>query len=171
MIRYEGPKGGPGMREMLSPTSAIAGAGLADKVALITDGRFSGGSRGFVVGHIAPEAAVGGPIGLIRDGDQITIDARRARFRSPLSDDEVSKRRAAWKAPAPYARRGVLAKYAREVSSASLGRDHRRRCLREPLISEHAVRPPPAVRGRSPANSSWAPAEGGEGRSNRTLRF
>jgi dihydroxy-acid dehydratase len=121
VIRYEGPKGGPGMREMLSPTSAIAGAGLADKVALITDGRFSGGSRGFVVGHIAPEAAVGGPIGLIRDGDQITIDAQSREIQVAVSEAEMSKRRANWKAPEPYARRGVLAKYAREVSSASLG--------------------------------------------------
>jgi dihydroxy-acid dehydratase len=109
------------MREMLSPTSAIAGAGLADKVALITDGRFSGGSRGFVVGHIAPEAAVGGPIGLIRDGDQITIDAVAREIQVAVSDAEMSKRRSDWKAPEPYARRGVLAKYAREVSSASLG--------------------------------------------------
>lgn len=121
VIRYEGPKGGPGMREMLSPTSAIAGAGLADKVALITDGRFSGGSRGFVVGHIAPEAAVGGPIGLIRDGDAITIDAQTREIQVAVSDEELSKRRAKWQAPEPYTRRGVLAKYARSVSSASLG--------------------------------------------------
>ena len=109
------------MREMLSPTSAIAGAGLADKVALITDGRFSGGSRGFVVGHIAPEAAVGGPIGLIRDGDSITIDAQSREIQVAVSDEELSKRRARWQAPEPYTRRGVLAKYARSVSSASLG--------------------------------------------------
>lgn len=121
VIRYEGPKGGPGMREMLSPTSAIAGRGLADKVALITDGRFSGGSRGFVVGHIAPEAAVGGPIGLIRDGDKITIDAQSREIQVDVSADELSKRRATWQAPEPFARRGVLAKYARVVSSASLG--------------------------------------------------
>jgi dihydroxy-acid dehydratase len=121
VIRYEGPRGGPGMREMLSPTSAIAGRGLADKVALITDGRFSGGSRGFVVGHIAPEAAVGGPIGLIRDGEKITIDAQTREIQVDVSADELSKRRAAWQAPEPFARRGVLAKYARVVSSASLG--------------------------------------------------
>ncbi|HMN43272.1 MAG TPA: dihydroxy-acid dehydratase [Povalibacter sp.] len=121
VIRQEGPKGGPGMREMLSPTSAIAGRGLAGKVALITDGRFSGGSRGFVVGHIAPEAAVGGPIGLIRDGDEITIDAVSREIRSNVSNAEFAERRKVWKAPAPYARRGVLAKYARSVSSASQG--------------------------------------------------
>jgi dihydroxy-acid dehydratase len=121
VIRYEGPKGGPGMREMLSPTSAIAGRGLADKVALITDGRFSGGSRGFVVGHIAPEAAVGGPIALVQDGDQITIDAITREMRLHVSDSVLSQRRSMWSAPEPYARRGVLAKYARVVSSASLG--------------------------------------------------
>ncbi|HEU4486504.1 MAG TPA: dihydroxy-acid dehydratase [Povalibacter sp.] len=121
VIRFEGPKGGPGMREMLSPTSAIAGRGLAGKVALITDGRFSGGSRGFVVGHMAPEAAVGGPIGLVRDGDEITIDAQAREMRVAVSDAELEERRKAWKAPAPYTRRGVLAKYARSVSSASQG--------------------------------------------------
>jgi dihydroxy-acid dehydratase len=121
VIRFEGPKGGPGMREMLSPTSAIAGRGLAGKVALITDGRFSGGSRGFVVGHIAPEAAVGGPIGLVRDGDEITIDAVQREIRCSVSDTELAERRKSWKAPQPYARRGVLAKYARSVSSASQG--------------------------------------------------
>jgi dihydroxy-acid dehydratase len=121
VIRFEGPKGGPGMREMLSPTSAIAGRGLAGKVALITDGRFSGGSRGFVVGHIAPEAAVGGPIGLVRDGDEITIDAVQREIRCNVSDAELAERRKSWKAPEPYARRGVLAKYARSVSSASQG--------------------------------------------------
>ena len=121
VIRQEGPKGGPGMREMLSPTSAIAGRGLAGKVALITDGRFSGGSRGFVVGHIAPEAAVGGPIGLIRDGDEITIDAVSREIRCNVSDEEFAERRKVWTPPEPYARRGVLAKYARSVSSASRG--------------------------------------------------
>jgi len=121
VIRYEGPKGGPGMREMLSPTSAIAGRGLADKVALITDGRFSGGSRGFVVGHIAPEAAVGGPIALVEDGDEITIDAQTREIRLNVAADVLEQRRRAWKAPGPYARRGVLAKYARAVSSASRG--------------------------------------------------
>lgn len=121
VIRFEGPKGGPGMREMLSPTSAIAGRGLAGKVALITDGRFSGGSRGFVVGHIAPEAAVGGPIALLQDGDEITIDAQTREIRASVAADVLEQRRKTWKAPAPYARRGVLAKYARSVSSASLG--------------------------------------------------
>jgi dihydroxy-acid dehydratase len=121
VIRYEGPKGGPGMREMLSPTGAIAGRGLADKVALITDGRFSGGSRGFVVGHICPEAAVGGPIALVRDGDRITIDAVARTINVDVDAKELENRRAAWKAPAAYATRGVLAKYARSVSSASKG--------------------------------------------------
>jgi dihydroxy-acid dehydratase len=121
VIRYEGPKGGPGMREMLSPTSAIAGRGLADQVALITDGRFSGGSRGFVVGHIAPEAAVGGPIGLVRDGDAITIDAQTREIRLEVAAETLAQRRSEWRAPEPYARKGVLAKYARVVSSASRG--------------------------------------------------
>lgn len=121
VIRFEGPKGGPGMREMLSPTSAIAGRGLAGKVALITDGRFSGGSRGFVVGHIAPEAALGGPIALVQDGDEITIDAQTREIRVGVADSVMQQRRKVWKAPAPYTRRGVLAKYARSVSSASLG--------------------------------------------------
>jgi dihydroxy-acid dehydratase len=121
VIRYEGPKGGPGMREMLSPTSAIAGRGLADQVALITDGHFSGGSRGFVVGHIAPEAAVGGPIALVRDGDAITIDAQTREMRLDVSAETLAQRRSEWRAPAPYARKGVLAKYARVVSSASRG--------------------------------------------------
>jgi dihydroxy-acid dehydratase len=121
VIRYEGPKGGPGMREMLSPTSAIAGRGLADSVALITDGRFSGGSRGFVVGHIAPEAAVGGPIALVRDGDAITIDAQTREIKLDVAADTLAQRRSEWRAPEPYARRGVLAKYARVVSSASRG--------------------------------------------------
>jgi dihydroxy-acid dehydratase len=121
VIRYEGPKGGPGMREMLSPTSAIAGRGLADQVALITDGRFSGGSRGFVVGHIAPEAAVGGPIALVRDGDAITIDAQTREMRLDVPAETLTQRRNEWRAPEPYARKGVLAKYARVVSSASRG--------------------------------------------------
>lgn len=121
VIRYEGPRGGPGMREMLSPTSAIAGRGLADRVALITDGRFSGGSRGFVVGHIAPEGAVGGPIALIHDDDEITVDAQTREIRLNVAAETLSKRRSEWRAPEPYARRGVLAKYARVVSSASRG--------------------------------------------------
>ena len=121
VIRYEGPRGGPGMREMLSPTGAIMGRGLGDKVALITDGRFSGGSHGFVVGHISPEAALGGPIGLLRDGDAIAIDAVKRTLEIKLSAAELRRRRAKWKAPKPYATQGVLAKYARMVSSASLG--------------------------------------------------
>jgi dihydroxy-acid dehydratase len=121
VIRYEGPRGGPGMREMLSPTGAIMGRGLGDKVALITDGRFSGGSHGFVVGHISPEAALGGPIGLLRDGDVIAIDAVKRMLEIRLSAAELRRRRAKWKAPKPYATHGVLAKYARSVSSASLG--------------------------------------------------
>ena len=121
VIRNEGPRGGPGMREMLSPTGAIMGRGLGDKVALITDGRFSGGSHGFVVGHITPEAAVGGPIGLIRNGDRITIDAVDRQIRLHVSDAELRRRRSSWRPRRPYARRGVLAKYARTVSSASLG--------------------------------------------------
>jgi dihydroxy-acid dehydratase len=121
VIRYEGPRGGPGMREMLSPTGAIMGRGLGDKVALITDGRFSGGSHGFVVGHISPEAALGGPIGLLRDGDLIEIDAVKRTLEIKLGATELRRRRAKWKAPKPYATSGVLAKYARIVSSASLG--------------------------------------------------
>ena len=121
VIRYEGPRGGPGMREMLSPTGAIMGRGLGDSVALITDGRFSGGSHGFVVGHVSPEAAVGGPIGLLRNGDRITIDARRRSIEVALSAAEIQRRRKAWRAPKPFTNEGVLAKYARSVSSASLG--------------------------------------------------
>ncbi|MFO1265427.1 MAG: dihydroxy-acid dehydratase [Rubrivivax sp.] len=121
VIRHEGPRGGPGMREMLSPTSAIMGLGLGDKVALITDGRFSGGSHGFVVGHVTPEAAVGGPIGLLRNGDRITIDAVKRRMDVDLTAAELKRRAKAWRAPRPYARKGVLAKYARVVSSASTG--------------------------------------------------
>jgi dihydroxy-acid dehydratase len=109
------------MREMLSPTSAITGLGLGDKVALITDGRFSGGSHGFVVGHVSPEAAVGGPIALLKNGDQVTIDAVARTINVALSSAELRRRTKAWKAPKPYATAGVLAKYARSVSSASLG--------------------------------------------------
>jgi dihydroxy-acid dehydratase len=121
VIRYEGPKGGPGMREMLSPTAALTGRGLGDKVALITDGRFSGGSHGFVVGHVCPEAAIGGPMALLRHGDRITIDARRRRLEVDLSAAELKRRRAVWKPRPAYATHGVLAKYARVVSSASQG--------------------------------------------------
>lgn len=121
VIRYEGPRGGPGMREMLSPTAAIMGKGLGDKVALITDGRFSGGSHGFVVGHVSPEAALGGPLGLVRDGDSISIDATRRELTLHVPPAELKQRRAQWQPRAPYATRGVLAKYAELVSSASLG--------------------------------------------------
>jgi dihydroxy-acid dehydratase len=121
VIRYEGPKGGPGMREMLSPTGALVGRGLGDKVALITDGRFSGGSHGFVVGHIAPEAAVAGPIALLRAGDRVSIDATRRTLQVGLTPAELKRRRAAWKPRRAYATAGVLAKYARLVGSASFG--------------------------------------------------
>jgi dihydroxy-acid dehydratase len=121
VIRMEGPKGGPGMREMLAPTSAVMGRGLGKDVALITDGRFSGGSHGFVVGHITPEAFTGGTIGLLEDGDEITIDAEANRIDVKLSDEELAARRAAWVQPAPRYRHGVLAKYAKLVTSASEG--------------------------------------------------
>jgi len=121
VIRYEGPKGGPGMREMLSPTSAVMGRGLGKDVALITDGRFSGGTHGFVVGHITPEAFVGGPIALIKNGDKITIDARKRTLSLDITDGEMARRRNAWKQPAPRYRRGVLAKYASHVTDASHG--------------------------------------------------
>ena len=121
VIRYEGPVGGPGMREMLSPTSAIIGKGLGDAVGLITDGRFSGGTYGLVVGHVAPEAAVGGPIGLLRDGDVVTIDAERNLLAVEVDEAELAARRAAWTPPAPRYTTGVLAKYAKLVGSAAEG--------------------------------------------------
>ena len=121
VIRNEGPKGGPGMREMLSPTSAIIGKGLGDSVGLITDGRFSGGTYGMVVGHVSPEAAMGGAIALVREGDSITIDAHKHVLQLNISDAEMKKRRAAWKPLAPRYTSGVLAKYARLVSSAEFG--------------------------------------------------
>ena len=121
VIRYEGPKGGPGMREMLAPTSAIIGAGLGDSVGFITDGRFSGGTFGLVVGHVSPEAAVGGTIGLLKEGDSITIDARQLLLQVNVSDEELAERRAAWTEPTPRYTKGVLAKFAKLVSSASLG--------------------------------------------------
>jgi dihydroxy-acid dehydratase len=121
VIRYEGPKGGPGMREMLAPTSAIIGAGLGDSVGLITDGRFSGGTYGMVVGHVAPEAQVGGTIALVKEGDSITIDAKNRLLQLNVADAELEQRRAAWQAPKPRYTRGVLAKYAKLVSSSSLG--------------------------------------------------
>jgi len=121
IIRYEGPKGGPGMREMLSPTSALIGQGLGDDVGLITDGRFSGGTYGMVVGHVAPEAYVGGTIGLVKEGDSITIDAHKRLLQLNISDEELNKRRATWQQPPLKVTRGVLAKYARLVSTASRG--------------------------------------------------
>jgi len=121
VIRYEGPKGGPGMREMLAPTAAIIGARLGDSVGLITDGRFSGGSYGRVVGHVAPEAAVGGTIALVKEGDTITIDTNARLLQLEVSDEEIAKRRIDWKAPEPRYTKGILAKYAKLVSSSSLG--------------------------------------------------
>ncbi len=121
VIRYEGPKGGPGMREMLAPTSAIVGKGLGDKVGLITDGRFSGGTFGLVIGHVAPEAQVGGAIALIHEGDTISIDIEKRVLEVKLSDEELARRKDQWKAPAIKYQRGVLAKYAKLVSSASKG--------------------------------------------------
>jgi dihydroxy-acid dehydratase len=121
IIRFEGPKGGPGMPEMLTPTSAIMGAGLGADVALLTDGRFSGGSHGFIVGHITPEAQEGGPIALVHDGDRITIDAEQNRLDVALSDAALAERRAAWSAPAYKACRGTLYKYIKSVRPASEG--------------------------------------------------
>jgi dihydroxy-acid dehydratase len=121
VIRYEGPKGGPGMREMLAPTSAIIGAGLGDSVGLITDGRFSGGTYGMVVGHVAPEAQVGGTIALVKEGDSITIDARNRLLQLNVSEAELEERRAVWQPPKPRYTKGVLAKYAKLVSSSSVG--------------------------------------------------
>jgi dihydroxy-acid dehydratase len=121
VIRYEGPRGGPGMREMLSPTSALIGKGLGDAVGLITDGRFSGGTYGMVVGHVAPEAAVGGTIALVHEGDPITIDAKQRLLQLDVEAGELARRRAAWRAPAPRYTSGVLAKYAKLVSSAAIG--------------------------------------------------
>ena len=121
VVRNEGPVGGPGMREMLSPTSAIVGQGLGEKVALITDGRFSGGSYGLVVGHVAPEAAVGGTIGLVQEGDSITVDANQLLLQLNVDDAELERRRAAWTRPTPRYRTGILGKYSRLVSSSSRG--------------------------------------------------
>jgi dihydroxy-acid dehydratase len=121
VIRYEGPSGGPGMREMLAVTAAIVGAGLGDSVALVTDGRFSGATRGFMVGHVAPEASRRGPIAAVRDGDPIAIDVANRRLELEISAEEIQARLAAWTEPAPRYTTGVLAKYARLVSSASTG--------------------------------------------------
>ena len=121
VIRYEGPAGGPGMREMLGVTAALVGAGMGDSVALMTDGRFSGATHGLMVGHVAPEAYRGGPIGLVRDGDMISIDVKRRTLDVELSESELEERRKHWKAPEPRYESGVMAKYAALVSSASLG--------------------------------------------------
>jgi dihydroxy-acid dehydratase len=121
IIRYEGPKGGPGMPEMLTPTSAIMGAGLGKDVALLTDGRFSGGSHGFIIGHITPEAQVGGPVALVEDGDKVVIDANDRSISFDVSDEEIEARRAKWEAPALKATAGTLYKYIKNVSSASEG--------------------------------------------------
>ena len=121
VIRYEGPKGGPGMPEMLTPTSLLMGAGLGDKVALLTDGRFSGGSHGFIVGHVTPEAQEGGPIALVRDGDRIAVDAKKNSMELEVAADELARRRAAWTAPPLKASRGTLYKYIKNVKSASHG--------------------------------------------------
>ncbi len=121
VIRYEGPKGGPGMPEMLKPTSAIMGAGLGKDVALITDGRFSGGSHGFIVGHIAPDAQMGGPIALIKNADHITIHAEKNSISVDLTAEELAKRKANWQMPAYKANKGTLLKYIKNVTSASLG--------------------------------------------------
>jgi dihydroxy-acid dehydratase len=121
VIRYEGPSGGPGMREMLAVTAAIVGAGLGDSVALLTDGRFSGATRGFTVGHVAPEAAHGGPIAALREGDIVVLDVANRRLDVELSDAQIAERLSSWTPPAPRYASGVLAKYARLVSSASTG--------------------------------------------------
>ena len=121
VIRYEGPKGGPGMREMLKPTSAIMGQGLGDKVGFITDGRFSGGTHGFVVGHITPEAADGGAIAIIEDGDIILIDANKDELTLKVSEEEIQDRLSKWSNPKTPPKKGVLSKFAKSVKSASLG--------------------------------------------------
>jgi dihydroxy-acid dehydratase len=121
VIRYEGPRGGPGMREMLAPTATVIGLGMSEKIALITDGRFSGGTRGPCIGHVSPEAMEGGPIAIIQDGDKITIDIPRRKLHLDLSDGEIKKRLSHWKPPAPKIKTGWLARYSRNVTSASTG--------------------------------------------------
>ena len=121
VLRYLGPKGAPGMPEMLAPTSALIGQGLGESVGLVTDGRFSGGTWGMVVGHVAPEAYAGGAIALVREGDRITIDAHRLLLQLEVDDAELASRRAAWRPPPPRYTRGVLAKFAHNASSASRG--------------------------------------------------
>jgi dihydroxy-acid dehydratase len=121
VIRYEGPKGGPGMREMLAPTATLMGLGLGDSVALITDGRFSGGTRGPCIGHISPEAAAGGPIALVKDGDRIRLDIPQRQLQLLVDDAELARRRATWTAPQPKIKTGWLARYAKVVTSAHTG--------------------------------------------------
>ncbi|HIE09111.1 MAG TPA: dihydroxy-acid dehydratase, partial [Armatimonadetes bacterium] len=121
VIRYEGPRGGPGMREMLAPTSAVVGMGLDKEVALVTDGRFSGGTRGAAIGHISPEAAAGGPIALVEEGDEILVDIREKRLDLLVDEAELRRRRERWSPPEPKMKRGYLARYARMVTSASTG--------------------------------------------------
>jgi dihydroxy-acid dehydratase len=121
VIRYEGPKGGPGMREMLAVTAALVGAGLGDSVALLTDGRFSGATHGLMAGHVAPEAMSGGPIAAVREGDEIVFDLKERELRVDISDSELKRRLASWRAPQPRYASGVMAKYASQVSSASRG--------------------------------------------------
>jgi dihydroxy-acid dehydratase len=121
VIRYEGPRGGPGMREMLAPTAAIVGMGLGESVALVTDGRFSGGTRGPCIGHVSPEAAAGGPIGLVRDGDEISLDIPGRKLDLLVGPEELGRRRAEWSVPAPKVKVGWLARYARLVTSANTG--------------------------------------------------
>ena len=144
IIRYEGPQGGPGMPEMLTPTSAIMGAGLGSDVALLTDGRFSGGSHGFIVGHVTPEAQVGGPLALARDGDIIVLDANTNRLDIEVSDEELAKRRAAWKAPALKATRGTLYKYIKCVKKCLRRLRYRRiaLCERFIFVNQFFVRSP-----------------------------
>jgi dihydroxy-acid dehydratase len=121
VIRYEGPKGGPGMREMLAVTASLVGSGLGESVALLTDGRFSGATHGLMIGHVAPEAMVGGPIALVREGDKIVVDIEKRELRLEVPDSELRRRREKWTPPAPRYTTGVVAKYANEVSSASRG--------------------------------------------------
>ena len=121
VIRYEGPRGGPGMREMLAVTAALHGAGLGESVSLLTDGRFSGATHGLMAGHVAPEAFVGGPIALLQEGDRVTFDLKAGELRVELTEAELAKRRTAWQPPPPRYTSGVMAKYARSVSSASEG--------------------------------------------------
>ena len=121
VIRYEGPKGGPGMREMLGVTAALVGQGLGGEVTMVTDGRFSGATRGLMVGHVAPEASVGGPIALLREGDLMTLDIENGTIHADVPEEEFAARRAGWTAPAPHYTTGVLAKYAASVTSASEG--------------------------------------------------